>query len=111
MSDATDKLSDFLTKWWRPISILFAACYFAFTAYDDINDNSSTNDSQEIAIEDSKELFNVEFKTLDNRGKKRYDRLLDALNEAEAKIEQLQKEVAFLQGQIHEGLYSNNSLP
>lgn len=119
MKNATDKISDFLTKWWRPIGFLFIACYTAFTMYNAIIDNSSTNDSQEIeikdtkelfevAIKDTKELFNAGLQTLDGRGEKRHKRLLDKIKEIESilrikdrQIEQLQKDVAFMQGQAN----------
>jgi len=100
MKNVTDKISDFFGSWWKVIGAFVTAIYIAFTMHDDIKDNKA-----------SIELIKTELITVEGRGSKQNKRLLEKLKEVERndetkdkKIEELQKEVAFIKGQLKERL-------
>ena len=111
MKNVTDKISDFFSSWWKVLGALATALYISFTMYDDIKDNKASIEGLTISIEDTKSAFKSELETIEGRSNKRYKRLLDELNEIRStdkikdrQIENLQKEVAFIQGQLKERL-------
>ena len=100
MKNVTENISKFFASWWKVLGALVTAIYIAFTMHDDIKDNKASID-----------LIKTELITVEGRGTKRNKRLLEKLNEVKAndvtkdrKIEELQKEVAFIKGQLKERL-------
>lgn len=97
---AASSIKKFFSDWWSLIGALLTALFIAFTMHDDIKDNTA-----DIG------LIKVELVTVEGRASKQNKRLLEKLKEVkendklkDKQIEQLQKDVAFIKGQLKERL-------